>query len=213
MATNAALDTKVADYQSQIELLRSVVDKMNNQMILSSQMGGDLVQLRDQNKILKSENAKLQAQNADLVSSLNQVQAENMVGNARISKNVQAALSLARAAHEASQKEISDQLSKKTAELDGVLQKCRSLEDDMSRMRSQHEQMITKLSQRKVVAAGTGNEAALRQRIAELEESLSIRDEDSMKPTRGARASVAFPSSSAAKAQSLMKKFKISNSP
>jgi hypothetical protein len=144
---------------------------------------------------------------ADLESELRRARNSEKLETAQIRKHVEAALRLARDEHLVQHKMSSELLRHKTEECNALAQQCRALEEEMAKMRSQHEETLTKLAQRKSMSANAHVEAALRQKIAELQECLGERDEKTMQ--LAARTS----QTGKTQARAIHKKFKFGTSP
>jgi dGTP triphosphohydrolase len=212
--TNHLKDDRLAECQEQISLLQSLANKSSNVSAANSKLMNEVVLLRHQNSELAAAQAQSLSTISHLKSQLNQATAENMLGSARVRNNVAAALSVARKEFDLQQRELSETLSRVVPELESFRLKSLAVEEEMTRMRAQHEETITKLAQRKTVTGNSAVEAALRQKIAELEESLGVRDEEAMRWPRGppppppASAAAAAAVSTSAK-RNINKKFKI----
>jgi chromosome segregation ATPase len=193
-----AAEAKIADQAQQLELLRSLAAK--NDPGATTRLAQEVMQLR----------AQLTQANADLLEfrrlaairhvNLTQANTEIQLGAERVRRNVAAALETAQSRFREEQNEMQSALQAATAEVQSLRVAIAAKDEEAQRVRAQHEEQLTRLTQRR--AAGT--EAALRQRIAELEESLSARDE----------ASFARPPPAATgggKKTNLAKKFKIDN--
>lgn len=207
-------DAKISDFQGQLSLLQAVVNKSFNQSDASTRLMVESRHLREENIKLVSARAQDLTLIEDLKSQLRQAVEENKLGTARVRQNVSAALLLASEDFEEQKREVADQLSRKSVEAAQLAQKCRELEQEMARLRSQHEDTITKIAQRKPVSADTAELDRLRKKCAELQEIVSQRDEDSMRgPARGRQTSPSSrrqpPPQDKFKYQSIMKKMKI----
>ncbi len=162
---------KIVDQSQQLDLLRHLAAK--NDVRAMTRLADETVQLRAQLTQSEAELAEAKKRILSLQSSLNQAAAENALGAERVRRNVAGALEIVKAKLRIEQNESDGALQQATSEAKMWREKCAANEAEMARLKSQHEEQLTKLSQRR----NTGNEAALRQRIAELEESLSSRDE------------------------------------
>ncbi len=192
-------NAKITDQAQQLDLLRSLAAK--NDPGTTTRLAHEVMQLRGQLAQLEPELAESRKQGAALQSSLSQANTENVLGAERVRRNVAGALEIAKAKFRVELNETQSALQAATTEVQSLRAAFAARDEEMQRLRSQHEEQLTKLAHRRAA----GSEAALRQRIAELEESLSARDEVSF--TRAPSAAAAGGS----KKTNLAKKFKIDN--
>jgi hypothetical protein len=193
-----AAEAKIADQTQQLELLRSLAAK--NDPGATTRLAQEVMQLRT--KLTQADADMLEFRRLDAIRSVSLTQAntEIQLGAERVRRNVAAALETAQSRFREEQSDMQSALQAATAQVQTLRLTIAAKEEEAQRVRAQHEEQLTRLTQRR--AAGT--EAALRQRIAELEESLSARDEASF--TRPPPAA-----NGGGKKTNLAKKFKIDN--
>ena len=171
---NRMATARIADLSEQLETLHRVAEAGGRAGELAARLAAETSELRAALDLVRP---LVDDQNAEITSlriALSQKEAEANVASARSHRVAMAAVEAATRQWRAKQEQLQNDLARAAAENTTLADALREAEAAGKRQREQHEEQLAALARRKT--AGATSEAALRQRIAVLEESLANRD-------------------------------------